>query len=207
MHPDTQFHWHDRDAMRVLVADIAFGALFASIPDGPRVAHLPVTWAGDETLHFHLSRGNALARHLDGASAVFVVQGPDAYVSPDWYGLDADQVPTWNYVAVELEGRVSRLPHAELVAQIDALAADHEARLAPKPAWSRDKMDAGAFDRMTRGITGFALEVQAWRGTAKLNQDKPEAARLAAADALEAGGRRAIAHLMRHPLVAPRGRP
>ncbi|MCM8729661.1 FMN-binding negative transcriptional regulator [Hephaestia sp. GCM10023244] len=196
MHPNGSFRWEDRAAMRALVEQVAFGALFAATPDGPRVAHLPVTWDGDD-LTFHLARGNALTRHLDGATGLFVINGPDAYVSPDHYGLDTDQVPTWNYVAVELEGRVSPLDRDGLIAQLDALALAHEARLAPKPAWSRDKMERAAFEALLRGIKGFRLRIQAWRGTIKLNQNKPESARLAAADALDAQGRRAIAHWMR----------
>jgi len=197
MHPNTVFRWEDRAAMRALVAEIGFGTLFAATPDGPRVAHMPVVWDGDDRLLFHLARGNALTRHLAGATALFTVLGPDGYVSPDWYRLDANQVPTWNYVAVELEGVVTPLDHDALVAQLDALAEQQEARLAPKPPWSRGKMEPAAFDAMLRGITGFALRIQAWRGTAKLNQNKPERARLAAADALAASGRPAIAHWMR----------
>ena len=197
MHPNSAFRWEDRAAMRELVAGVGFGMLFAATPDGPRVAHLPVVWSGDDRLLFHLARGNALTRHLDGATALFSVLGPDGYVSPDWYGLDSNQVPTWNYLAVEVEGRVEQLDCDGLVAQFDALAAAQEARLAPKPAWTRAKMDPKAFEALLRGITGFALTVQAWRGTAKLGQNKPEAARLAAADALAANGRPAIAQCMR----------
>jgi transcriptional regulator len=58
-------------------------------------------------------------------------------------------------------------------------------------------MEPAAFDAMLRGITGFALRIQAWRGTAKLNQNKPQGARRAAADALAASDRPAIAHWMR----------
>lgn len=197
MHPHPAFHWTDRAAMRDFVRETAFGALFAGTPDGPRVVHLPVTWADDDTLTFHLSRGNGIARHLDGATALFVANGPDAYVSPDWYGEGPDQVPTWNYVAVELEGPVAALSHDAMMAQIDQLAAEHEARLAPKPAWTRDKVDPGKIERMARSIQGFSLRVTAWRGTTKLGQTKSDAARLAAADALDAQGRRAIAHWMR----------
>jgi transcriptional regulator len=50
---------------------------------------------------------------------------------------------------------------------------------------------------MTTAITGFRLEIAGWRGTLKLGQNKPEAARLAAADGAEASGRRGIAHWMR----------
>lgn len=41
------------------------------------------------------------------------------------------------------------------------------------------------------------LEIAGWRGTVKLGQNKPEAARLAAAEGAEASGRRGIAHWMR----------
>jgi transcriptional regulator len=197
MHPNQAFRWEDRPAMRELVAAIGFGTLFAATPDGPRVAHVPVVWDGDDRLLFHLARGNALTKHLAGATALFTVLGPDGYVSPDWYGLDRNQVPTWNYLAVELEGAVERLDREGLVAQLDSLAAAQETRLAPKPAWTRDKMDAPAFEALLRGITGFAMTVQAWRGTAKLGQNKPTAARVAAADAMAAAGRPAIAECMR----------
>ncbi|WP_235523974.1 FMN-binding negative transcriptional regulator [Sphingomonas sp. Leaf33] len=182
--------------MRAFVREIAFGQLFAATPDGPRVAQVPAIWNGDATLDLHLARGNALTRHLDGATAVFAVLGPDGYISPDWYGLDADQVPTWNYAAVELEGTVRRMDRDALVAQVDRLTAEHEARL-PKLAWTRAKMDPRRFDAMLNGIIGFTLEVTAWRGTLKLGQNKPDAARLTAADASDAAGRRGIAQLMR----------
>lgn len=197
MHPNSSFRWEDRAAMRDLVRALGFGTLFAATPDGPRVAHVPVVWLDDDTLGLHLARGNALTRHLDGMTALFTAQGPDGYVSPDWYGLDDNQVPTWNYVAVELEGRVTRMDDAALVDQIDRLTADQESRLDKTP-WTRAKMDPALFDKLTRAITGFRLEVQAWRGTLKLGQNKPEEARLGAADAIEASGRRGIAHWMRN---------
>jgi transcriptional regulator len=199
MHPNPGFRWDDRDAMREFVAGIGFGTLFAATPDGPRVAHVPVVWLDGDTLGLHLSRGNGIARHLDGAAGVFTVLGPDAYVSPDWYGLGTNEVPTWNYVAVELEGTLRRMDRDELRAQVDALSHANEARLAPKPEWTSAKMDPIRLDQLLGAIIGFRLEIAAWRGTRKLGQNKPEAARLAAADALEADGRGAIAHWMRNP--------
>ena len=40
----------------------------------------------------------------NGAAVRLIVEGPEGYISPDWYGV-ADQVPTWNYVAVHLVGK------------------------------------------------------------------------------------------------------
>ncbi len=197
MHPNPIVQWQDREAMRELVRAVSFGMLFAGTPDGPRVAHLPAVWLGDDAIGVHVARGNGLTRHLDGATALFVVNGPDGYVSPDWYGLGPDEVPTWNYVAVELEGVMRRMTRDEMMAQIDQLGAEQETRLAPKPAWTRDKADAGKIAKMADGIVGFKLDIQGWRGTLKLSQNKSEAARLAAADGLASAGRTAIAHMMR----------
>lgn len=196
MHPDPKFRWEDRAAMRDFVEEIGFGTLFAATPDGLRAAHVPAVFLDDDRIGVHVSRGNGIARHLDGMDALFVVNGPDAYVSPDWYGIP-DQVPTWNYLAVELEGRVTRMDRDQLVDQIDRLSAMHEARLAPKPEWTRAKMSPGVVDKMLNALAGFTIEIRGWRGTKKLGQNKDEAVRLAAADGVEAAGSRAIAHLMR----------
>ena len=197
MHPNPAFRLDERDLFEALIAEIGFGMIFAATPDGPRVAHVPAVFLDADRLGFHIARGNGIARHLDGQEALFVLQGPDAYISPDWYGLGPDQVPTWNYIAVECQGVVRKLDGEGLAAQVEQLTAQHEARLAPKPAWTRSKMPEGLYDRMARGITGFALEITGWRGTLKLGQNKSEAARLSAAAALDAAGQRAMAHLMR----------
>ena len=197
MHPNAAFRWEDRDAMRAFAAEIGFGMVFLTTPDGPRVAHVPFVFLDDERIGFHIARGNALAKHLDGAEALFVVNGPDGYISPDYYGTD-DQVPTRNYVALELQGPVQKMDDAALIAQVDALSANQEVRLAPKPVWTREKMAEGLFDKMLRGITGFEMTVTAWRSTVKLGQNKTAEVRAAAANGAEAAGNRAIAHLMRN---------
>ena len=197
MHPDPSFRPKQEDLAALFVREIAFAGIFAGTPDGPRVAHAPVVLSADEkTLQFHLSRGNGLTRHLDGAAALAVVQGPDAYVSPSWYAA-ADQVGTWNYIAVEMEGGIRKLDDAELIAQLDTLSAQQEARIGANPPWTRDKMNPALFSRMTGAITGFEMRIAAWRPTIKLSQNKPADERERVAAGLEATGHGALAHLMR----------
>ncbi len=171
MHPNRIFAWEDREAMLAFVADIAFATIAA---EGPALVHAPVLVAGADRIRFHVSRGNRAK--LEGRRAIVSVLGPDGYISPDWYGTD-DQVPTWNYLAVEAEGPLRRLDEAELAALLDALSAAHEARLAPKPAWTRDKMGPGRFEGMLKAIVGYELAIEALRGTRKLGQNKSEAER------------------------------
>jgi transcriptional regulator len=201
MHPNSIFRLKGSDAdqramMEALVAEIGFGMVFAQTPHGPRVAQSALFSTGDGAVQFHLANGNALTKYIAGGDALVVVNGPDAYISPDWYA-GADQVPTWNYISVELEGPVRAMAKDGLVALLDDLSATNEARLAPKKPWTRDKMDASKFDKMLGAITGFEMEIRAWRPTFKLSQNKPEADRLRAADELEKQGKRALAHLMR----------
>ena len=59
--------------------------------------------------------------------------GPDAYVSPDWYGA-ADQVPTWNYLSVEAEGPVAAMDEAGLVDLLDRLSAQEAGALGKNAA-------------------------------------------------------------------------
>jgi len=198
MHPNSAFRPRQDDLAELLVREIGFAAVFAATPDGPRVAHAPVVLSDDRaTLQFHLARGNALTRHLDGATALAVVQGPDAYVSASWYEA-ADQVPTWNYVAIEMEGVVSKLDDAALIAQLDTLSAVHEARVGANPPWTRDKMNPALFSKMTGTITGFELRITAWRPTIKLSQNKSADERDRVIKGIEATGHGALAQLMRH---------
>ncbi|HEU0134404.1 MAG TPA: FMN-binding negative transcriptional regulator [Allosphingosinicella sp.] len=196
MHPNRKFHIQDRGAMVALVRELGFGILFVSTPGGPRAVHVPVLIEG-ERLRFHVSRGNSVhAALLEGAKALFVATGPHAYISPEYYGLE-DRVPTWNYVSVELEGPVRALGPADLIRLMDDLSAEQEARLAPKPPWTRSKMSEGRFEGLLKAITGFEMQVADWRGTAKVDQDKPQAVRGRIADALDERGETAMAAVMR----------
>lgn len=196
MHPNRRFHWDDREAMLAFVSEVSFAHVFAMTRDGPRVAHAPVVVTRAGNLRFHLARSNALTAHLDGVAAVASIAGPEAYISPDWYGTD-DQVPTWNYLAVEAEGPVRRLGEDDLVAVLDDLSAAHEARLLPKKPWTRAKMTPGRFEAMLPAIHAFELEITALRGTYKLGQNKSADEMAGAAAGLEAGGKREVAALMR----------
>ena len=154
-------------------------------------------------LELHLVRSNPTLRALDAPKcAVVAVNGPDSYISPDWYGID-DQVPTWNYVAVHIRGVLARVPQEELRGVLDRLSAQFELRLSPKPAWMASKMTHDVLDKMMRMIVPCRMHVEAIEGTWKLNQNKADAVRLRAADYVAGDGigtmMAEMAQLMRDP--------
>lgn len=202
MHPNQSFRHsgdeRDRRALlETLLDEVGFGMVFAQTPDGPRVAHVPLLSTGDGAVQFHLARGNALAKYLDGMTVLAVVNGPDGYVSPRWYTEAADQAPTWNYVALELEGRVRRIGSEALTAMVEDLSDRHETRIADGMRWTMDKLSPQRLRGLLAGIVGFELEVQAWRETLKLSQNKSAEDRARVAAGLEAEGSPAIAAIMR----------
>ena len=195
MHPNPLFRSEDRALFETLIDEVGFGMVFLATPDGPRVAHTPLLSTGDGAVRFHVSRGNALTRHLDGTTALVVVNGPDAYVSPRWYA-DRATVPTWDYVTLELEGRVRRMNTEGLDALLYALIERHEGRLGGEQ-WTAEETPRDHWNKLLGGIVGFELEVQAWRPTIKLSQKKSPEERAEIAAGHESAGSPALAQLMR----------
>jgi transcriptional regulator len=108
-------------------------------------------------------------------------------------------VPTWNYVAVEVEGPVRALGRAGLIDLLDRAAATLEPRVGEN--WTRAKMEPARFEAMLGAITAFELTPAAWRGTTKLSQNKSDSE----ADRLIAAMDRAGAAPMAAAMQAARG--
>lgn len=187
MHPNPAFREDDQARALLMARERGFGVLTATGSDGVLASHVPFVLEAT-TVAAHLSRGGALALHLrhGPAEALLIVSGPDAYISPDWYGAE-DQVPTWNYVAVHLRGTARPLPDEALRPHLERLSAAHEAQLEKRP-WTMDKMTPGLAERMMRQIMPIEMTVATVEATFKLNQNKTDAAREAAADAVESAG-------------------
>jgi transcriptional regulator len=199
MHPNPAFRQTGADRNIAFAREQGFGTLAVSTPEAPLLSHVPFMLdAAGTRVTLHLVRSNPICRAVgDGVPARLAVVGPHGYVSPDWYDMP-DQVPTWNYVAVHLIGTLRPMPADALHPMLDALSDRFEATLDPKPRWHSDKMDAEQMARMLRQILPFALDISDIDSTWKLSQNKPEAARKNAADALR-GHNPALAALMDTP--------
>ncbi|WP_027572288.1 FMN-binding negative transcriptional regulator [Bradyrhizobium sp. WSM1743] len=197
------FFKQDRAASLKFAEERGFGTMCAFDGHKPIASPLPfyLTYAADGTPQaaFHLARHNPLLKLAGGdASWLLAVNGPDAYVSPDWY-VSQDQVPTWLYQSVHLSGPVRLLSDDELSMQLDTLSAKFESWLLPKKPWTSGKMTAGRLETMKKAIVGLVMTVEEVEGSFKLNQHKSDADYVAIANALSAGDADAkqISRLMR----------
>lgn len=202
MHPNPAFRSTPADENLAFARRRGFGILSVNGADGPLAAHVPFLISPDAShADLHLARSNPVGRACMAAPvpALIAVSGPDAYISPDWYGAE-DQVPTWNYIAVQLRGTLHALPEDALRPHVESLSAEHETRLLPKTPWRTDKMSEGTMPRMMRMILPYRFQITAVEGTWKLGQNKTPELRARAAEALSQqpdSGAQAIAALMR----------
>lgn len=205
MHPARIFHENDPEVLAARVRESGLATVVGVADDRPLAAHAPVLLDEGQRLRFHLSAGNRLSPALAKAGhALVVVTGEDAYVSPDWY-QEPDQVPTWNYVSVEMEGPVRVLDRDAATRLLDDLSARHEGRLAPKAPWTRSKLDPVKFEALLNGITAFEMTIERFTGITKLGQNKSPAMVRRVAEALaerDDAGSRVIAGAMLSHLPA-----
>ena len=182
MHPNPIFRQAETQQNLGFARDRGFGILSINGDTGPLMAHIPFLLnSAGTSADLHLVRSNPIIRALTTPQqAVIVINGPDGYISPDWYGV-TDQVPTWNYVAVHLRGSLELLPDDQIRDMLDRQSAHFEDQLKPKTPWKTAKMTPDVRDRMMRQILPCRLTITAVDGTWKLGQNKTEEVRQRAA--------------------------
>lgn len=187
MHPNLTYRTTSTEKNIEFARERCFGALTVNADPVPLISHIPFFLSEDGTyLEAHLVRSNPIIHLLkQPIEAVMVISGGDAYISPDWYGVE-EQVPTWNYVAVHVRGTLKRLEDQALRGILDRLSEQLEDRLAPKRPWKIDKVDNDIYAKMARQILPIAMDVNDIQGTWKLAQNKPSEARKGAVKGVEA---------------------
>jgi transcriptional regulator len=165
----------DDAEIRRLVATVGAGELVTSGPDGyPLATRLPLVWDGDRVL-LHMAWANPHWRSVEpGAPCLLVVTGPEAYVSPSYYAAKAEHgrvVPTWNYTAVHLAGRLTVHTDPAWLRDQVALLTDTMESGRAEP-WAVDDAPAAYLEQQLKAIVGLELVVERVEGKAKLSQNR-----------------------------------
>ncbi|AZL71319.1 MULTISPECIES: FMN-binding negative transcriptional regulator [Pseudomonas] len=170
---------HDLGRLHQHMLQTRLATLVSHGEQGLLASHLPVLVATDEgefgTVYAHLARANPQWQDLaQGAEALLVFPGADAYVSPGFYPSKADNpkvVPTWNYTAVHAWGPATVIHEpASLLDIVSRLTDRHEqSRAAP---WRVADAPADYLDSMLRAIVGIRLPISRLQGARKLSQNR-----------------------------------
>jgi transcriptional regulator len=187
VHPAFKVH---PAASLAFAAARGFGVVIACDGGRPVASHLPFRLVEQDgkvpKLEFHVARNNPLGAIAEkGGTWLVAVQGPDAYVSPDWY-VSEHQVPTWLYESVHLSGPVRVIPGEHTQQHTEALSAKFEGWIDGKQPWLLDKVPDQRREMLLKGIIAVEMTAETIEGQFKLNQHKSDEDHLAIALALAA---------------------
>jgi transcriptional regulator len=174
MYIPAAFAEHEVTKLHDFIEQNSFGVLVSKVDELPFATHLPFllerTAGPHGTLVGHVARANPHWRQAGGQTALAIFSGPHAYISPTWY--EADQVvPTWNYTAVHVYGRVQVIEETGALLEIVQRMVQVYEKTMPQP-WSFDS--ASTFgERMLAQIVGLRIHIEKIEGKWKLNQNHP----------------------------------
>ena len=125
---------------------------------------------GNEILVGHVSLENPQAESFkDNADVLAIFSGAHSYISSSWY--DHENVPTWNYIAVHVYGKVTILNHDEAVLSLKKLVDKYEVK-SENPVkveeLSKETM------RQARGVVAFEIEITSIDAVKKISQNRDE---------------------------------
>lgn len=167
------------------------GLLISHGPGGLQANAIPFTRVDDGSrfglLRAHLARANPQWRDLaDGAEALVVFRGPDAYITPSWYATKRETgkvVPTWNYLMVQARGTARVFEQADwLRAQIEQLT--HEREASREKPWAVGDAPEDYLTQQMRAIVGVEIAVSGLNGKWKASQNRNAADRAGVVEGL-----------------------
>jgi transcriptional regulator len=162
----------DPQDIREFLTKNSFGIL-VNVTDGKLWAtHIPleleINSDGVEVLCGHISKENPQWKSFaDNNEVLAIFTGPNSYISSSWY--DHENVPTWNYIAVHIYGKIKILEGDNVIEHLKKLVDKYEAA-------SENPVSVEGFSEKTmlqaRGIVVFEIEITDIQGKRKLSQNR-----------------------------------
>ena len=118
----------------------------------------------------HISKANPQALSFnDNDEVLAIFSGAHAYISSSWY--DHENVPTWNYLAVHVYGKVRVYNHEEALDFLKKLVDKYEAK-SKNPIRVENLSEKTM--REARGIVAFEIEITNLEAQKKLSQNRDD---------------------------------
>jgi transcriptional regulator len=173
MHIPAFFKIEDNLIIDSFIRQHSFASLISRGIHFPIVSHIPIELetnaAGEQVLWGHLSKANP--QWLDFAvhpQVLAVFMSPfHHYISSSWYGHE--NVPTWNYISVQVSGTIHILPEEESEEALRRLMTKYEAGM-EKPM-QYDQLSEQT-KKQKLGIVGFEIKINTKEAAFKLSQNR-----------------------------------
>jgi len=152
----------------------SFGILISQVDGKVSGTHIPMELDkdenGEDVLVGHIARANPQSKKLKNEEEILAIfNGPNSYLSSSWY--QKENVPTWNYVAVHVYGKVKIMEGEELLDALTKLVDKYEKN--SKNPVSVKKMSSRTLEQVN-GIVGFSIKINEIQAAYKLSQNREE---------------------------------
>ena len=203
MYTPPKFKVDDPAVIREFIEKHPFGLLLSIEGEQIHDTHTPFILSENGELLGHIARANPQWKGWEESSRVKVIfSGPHAYISPQYY-VSEFAVPTWNYTAVSVSGRIRIIEEEnEVLRFLDLLVAANEKSDTP---WILDRTDE-RYMKLLSGIVVFSVSMDSIEASFKMNQNKSEEDQRKVINSLSATGYpmdQAVAEIMSKNVQCP----
>ncbi|WP_026950374.1 FMN-binding negative transcriptional regulator [Algoriphagus mannitolivorans] len=167
--------WKNDSEIQDFLKKNAFATLISQANGRPWATHIPFILDqnadGNFVLHAHLAKANLQWKTLQENKEVLVVfQGPHAYISSSWY--THENVPTWNYLAVHVYGKIRIIEGEELIHHLKLLVDRYEAGRPNRV--SVETMSETYVQNQIKALIGIEIQIEEVHASAKLSQNRDD---------------------------------
>ncbi|MFV8353531.1 FMN-binding negative transcriptional regulator [Flavobacterium sp. XS2P14] len=164
----------NQEEIKKFLLDNSFGILINQTNGKLCATHIPLeletTTEGHDILYGHISAENPQAEGLRNNDEVLAVfSGPHSYISSSWY--DHENVPTWNYIAVHVYGKIKIIEGEAVIESLKKLVDKYE-KNSQNPIRVEDLSKKTMMQ--SRGIVAFEIEITEIQATKKMSQNRDD---------------------------------
>ncbi|WP_281238953.1 FMN-binding negative transcriptional regulator [Flavobacterium praedii] len=162
----------DKESIQKFLKENAFGILINQTNGKLWATHIPleleINKEGEEVLHGHIAKENPQSTAFQTNDQVLAVfTGPHSYISSSWY--DHENVPTWNYSAVHVYGKIKIIKGDAVIDSLTKLVDKYEQN-------SKCPVRVADFSKktmlQTRGIVAFEIKIEEIQAQNKMSQNR-----------------------------------
>ncbi|MFC5192883.1 FMN-binding negative transcriptional regulator [Algoriphagus aquatilis] len=167
--------WENEPEVIDFIQKNAFATLVSQVDGKPWATHLPFVLdknhSGEAVLHGHLAKANRQWKSIRENEEVLVTfQGPHAYISSSWY--NHENVPTWNYLAVHVYGKIRIIEGEELMHHLKSLVDIYEEGRPNRV--HVETMSETYVEGQIRALVGIEITIKEVQASAKLSQNRDD---------------------------------
>lgn len=168
MYLPKHFSESDQNIINEIIHKYDFATIITKINNDIEISHIPLLLDKTENkLVGHIARANpiynlAKSRAID---VKIIFNGPHGYISNKYYINPDDNVPTWNYVAIHIDGKLNIIDDSEFIGK--TLSKQFSVYESNDINWENSKIS-----KMVNGIVGIQVSIKNIVAKFKLSQNK-----------------------------------